>query len=212
LLRARGGCDLHTALFDTLIFFATLYTKLLPGTTIDTWFFALVSAVWIMLPAYVPNSAAALLGGGLPIDGGRTWGDGRRIFGDGKTWRGLAGGVLAGIAVGWAGIWVQALAGWQIAAHTPVTVCTFAAGALLGDLAKSFLKRRLGKDQGAPWPVADQYDLVAGAFILTALLAPGWLLATITLPILLWILVITPVLHRLTNIAGHRLGVKQVPW
>lgn len=165
-----------------------------------------------MLPAYVPNSAAALLGGGSAIDGGRNWKDGRRILGDGKTWRGLTGGVLAGIAVGGIGMWAQAIAGWQIPSHTGVTVCTFAAGALLGDLAKSFVKRRLGKGQGDSWPVADQYDLVAGAFLLTALLAPSWLLSTITLPILLWILVVTPLLHRVTNIAGHRLGVKRVPW
>ena len=165
-----------------------------------------------MLPAYVPNSAAALLGGGWPIDGGRNWKDGRRLLGDGKTWRGLIGGVLAGITVGVVGIWVQTFAGWQLPAHTAVTVCTFAAGALLGDLAKSFFKRRLGKGQGDAWPVADQYDLVAGAFLLTALLAPSWLLGTITLPILFWILVATPVLHRITNIAGHRMGVKRVPW
>jgi CDP-2,3-bis-(O-geranylgeranyl)-sn-glycerol synthase len=184
----------------------------LPGITIDTWFLALVSAVWLMLPAYVPNSAAATLGGGRPIDGGRSWRDGRRVFGEGKTWRGLIGGVLAGVAVGGAGIWIQAVAGWPIPSHTPLTVCTFAAGALLGDLGKSFLKRRIGRGQGDPWPVADQYDLVIGAFLLTALLASSWLLSTITLPILLWILVITPVLHRVTNIAGHRLGVKRVPW
>jgi CDP-2,3-bis-(O-geranylgeranyl)-sn-glycerol synthase len=202
----------RTVLFDTLIIFATLYTKLLPATAPDSWLYALVSALWLMLPAYVPNSAAALLGGGRPIDGGRNWKDGRRILGGGKTWRGLIGGVLAGIAVGAIGIWAQTVAGWQIPSHTGVTVCTFAAGALMGDLAKSFVKRRLGKGQGDPWPVADQYDLVAGAFLLTALLAPSWLLQTITLPILLWILVVTPLLHRVTNIAGHRLGVKRVPW
>ena len=74
------------------------------------------------------------------------------------------------------------------------------------------MKRRLGKGSGEPWPVADQYDLVMGALLLTTLLAPGWLLQTVTLPIFLWILIATPVLHRATNIAGHLLGVKRVPW
>ncbi|HMA04612.1 MAG TPA: CDP-2,3-bis-(O-geranylgeranyl)-sn-glycerol synthase [Methanomicrobiales archaeon] len=170
-----------------------------------------------MLPAYIPNPAAVILGGGRSIDGGAVWRDGRRLFGDGKTVRGFVLGVLAGVAAGGAGLWVQGLAGgapaWSfLPSHTPLTVCTFALGALLGDLAKSFVKRRLGKGQGDPWPVADQYDLVAGAFLLTALLAPAWLLATITLPVLVWILVLTPVLHRVTNMAGHRLGVKRVPW
>jgi CDP-2,3-bis-(O-geranylgeranyl)-sn-glycerol synthase len=96
--------------------------------------------------------------------------------------------------------------------HTTVTICTFAAGALLGDLAKSFIKRRIGKKQGEPWPVADQYDLVAGAFLLTALVSPWWIIGILNLPVLVWILVLTPILHRITNIAGHRMGVKRVPW
>ncbi|MFC6728824.1 CDP-archaeol synthase, partial [Natronoarchaeum mannanilyticum] len=41
---------------------------------------AVIVAVWAMLPAYVPNNAAVLAGGGRPIDGGRTWG-GRRVLG-----------------------------------------------------------------------------------------------------------------------------------
>jgi len=205
-------------LFDTLIFFAALYTKLLADIlNIDSWFFALVSALWIMLPAYVPNPAAVVLGGGPPIDGGTSWRDGRRLFGDGKTVRGFVLGVLAGIAVGGAELWVQAVAlrtpgGFPLPAHTIVTICAFALGALIGDLVKSFIKRRIGKGQGESWPVADQYDLVAGAFLLTVLASPWWLLQNVTLPVLFWILVLTPVLHRMTNIAGHRLGVKRVPW
>ena len=184
---------------------------------IDSWFFALVSALWIMLPAYVPNPAAVIFGGGPPIDRGATWSDGLRLFGDGKTIRGFTLGVLAGIAAGGVELWAQTLAGWTLnryllPIHTIITVCTFAVGALLGDLAKSFVKRRIGKGQGEPWPVADQYDLVIGAFLLTFLAAPGWLLQNVTLPILIWILVLTPVLHRITNIAGHHLGVKRVPW
>jgi CDP-2,3-bis-(O-geranylgeranyl)-sn-glycerol synthase len=184
---------------------------------IDYWLFALVSALWIMLPAYVPNPAAVIFGGGPPIDEGATWRDGRRLFGDGKTIRGFVLGILAGIAVGGVELWAQALPGRTptlsfLPLHTTVTICTFAAGALLGDLAKSFVKRRIGKREGEPWPVADQYDLVAGAFLLTALASPRWIIGNITLPVILWILVLTPLLHRVTNIAGHRLGVKRVPW
>jgi CDP-2,3-bis-(O-geranylgeranyl)-sn-glycerol synthase len=184
---------------------------------IDPWFFPLVSALWIMIPAYVPNPAAVIFGGGPPIDEGATWRDGRRLFGDGKTVRGFVLGVLSGIAVGGVELWVQTHPGWSmngysLPLHTAVTISTFAAGALIGDLAKSFVKRRLGKGQGEPWPVADQYDLVCGAFLLTILLVPSWFFQNITIPVLLWILVLTPLLHRITNIAGHRLGVKRVPW
>ena len=56
------------------------------------------TAFWAMLPAYVPNNAAVLAGGGRPIDGGREW-RGARLLGDGKTWRGTAVGTAVGVAV-----------------------------------------------------------------------------------------------------------------
>ena len=56
------------------------------------------TALWAMLPAYVPNNAAVLGSGGRPINGGRTWG-GRRVLGDGKTWRGTLVGTAAGTAL-----------------------------------------------------------------------------------------------------------------
>ncbi|MFA7152528.1 MAG: CDP-archaeol synthase, partial [Methanoregulaceae archaeon] len=51
--------------------------------SLESFLIPLVSALWIMLPAYVPNSVAAATGGGTPIDLGRNFSDGRRIFGDG---------------------------------------------------------------------------------------------------------------------------------
>ena len=41
--------------------------------------------------------------------------------------------------------------------------------ALLGDAAKSFVKRRLGKERGASWLGPDQLDFVLGAWLLAAL-------------------------------------------
>ena len=38
-----------------------------------------VQALWIILPAYVANASAVIVGGGKPIDGGRTWRDGKRL-------------------------------------------------------------------------------------------------------------------------------------
>jgi CDP-2,3-bis-(O-geranylgeranyl)-sn-glycerol synthase len=173
----------------------------------------LLSAVWIMLPAYLPNPVAALFGGGAPIDGGRNFRDGRRIFGDGKTFRGLFLGILAGIGFGIFQIWLSSTYGLDyLPLHTLLSVTLLATGALLGDLCKSFFKRRLGKGRGAKWPVADQYDLVAGALLLTLLVDPSWILVNMTLPVFIIILILTPVLHRTVNIVGYYLGVKEVPW
>lgn len=181
--------------------------------SIEFLIITLIQALWIMLPAYVPNPVAALAGGGTPVDFKKTFSDGKRIFGDGKTYRGLFTGILAGIITGLVLMWVAGLfplAG--LPQHTLLSVTLMAIGALLGDLVKSFFKRRLGKDRGRKWPVADQYDLVAGAFLLLLIGDPAWLFAMVTLPVFLVILIITPVLHRATNIIGYMFRVKEVPW
>ena len=166
-----------------------------------------------MLPAYIPNPVAALSGGGIPVDLGRNYPDGRRIFGDGKTYRGLIIGILAGIGTGLLLIWLSATYNLtSLPGHTILSITLLATGALLGDLVKSFFKRRFGKDRGAPWPVADQYDLVAGAFILLLIGDMTWFFTFVTLPVFLIILVVTPVLHRGVNIIGYLLKVKEVPW
>jgi CDP-2,3-bis-(O-geranylgeranyl)-sn-glycerol synthase len=179
----------------------------------DFLFISLISALWIMLPAYLPNSVAAVLGGGRAIDGGRVFSDGRRIFGDGKTWRGLFSGIIAGIAIGIIQIKARDATGLLMLPElTLPVVILLAAGALLGDLVKSFFKRRLNKEQGAEWLLADQYDFVLGAFIMLLLFQYEWVITTITPLILLWILLITPLLHRVVNIIGYLTGVKDVPW
>ncbi|MFA4824608.1 MAG: CDP-2,3-bis-(O-geranylgeranyl)-sn-glycerol synthase [Methanoregula sp.] len=166
-----------------------------------------------MLPAYIPNPTAALLGGGTPIDFGRNYSDGHRIFGDGKTFRGLFFGVLVGIITGILLIWLSGTFTLTfLPLHTLTSVSLLAFGALLGDLGKSFLKRRMGKVRGEKWPIADQFDLVVGAFILMLIFDPGWLFTNLTLPVLIIILILTPVLHRAVNIIGYVMGVKEVPW
>jgi CDP-2,3-bis-(O-geranylgeranyl)-sn-glycerol synthase len=181
--------------------------------SLEFFIIPLIWALWIMLPAYVPNPIAALLGGGTPVDLKKNFSDGNRIFGDGKTYRGLITGVLAGIITGLILIWLAdqfPLA--NLPKHTLMSITLLATGALIGDLVKSFFKRRFNRERGAKWPIADQYDLVAGAFLLLLVGDPAWLFTTVTLPVFLVILILTPVLHRATNIIGYRFKVKEVPW
>jgi CDP-2,3-bis-(O-geranylgeranyl)-sn-glycerol synthase len=175
-----------------------------------------VVALWAMLPAYVPNNVAVLAGGGRPIDGGRTWG-GRRVLGDGKTWRGTAAGVTAGAALALA---LNALAPAATGAlplpdgfrFAPAAVVGLPSGALLGDVAASFLKRRTGRERGAPFPGVDQLDFVVGALAVTALVATDWYLEWFTLPVLVVVVVATPLLHVGTNYVAYRLDLKDEPW
>jgi CDP-2,3-bis-(O-geranylgeranyl)-sn-glycerol synthase len=166
-----------------------------------------------MLPAYIPNPVAALFGGGLPIDLRKNYSDGRRLFGDGKTYRGLVAGILAGIIIGLIQMYLQGIFSLAyLPQQTYLSISLLAIGALLGDLCKSFFKRRLGKDRGSKWPVADQYDLVIGAFVLLLIVDPSWLFSQVTLAAFVVILVLTPILHRATNIIGYLIKVKEVPW
>ncbi len=152
-----------------------------------------------ILPAYVANATATvlakfnILGLKRPIDSGRYFFDGRRILGDGKTWQGLILGTLAGTTVG--------------AAYLPVSISfLLALGALLGDIAGSFLKRRLGLKRGQEFWLLDSLDFLAGAIILSSL-AVRWNPAEI-----LFLAVITPFVHRGANVLGYILGLKSVPW
>jgi len=166
-----------------------------------------------MLPAYLPNPVAALCGGGTPIDFGSNFSDNRRLFGDGKTWRGLIVGILAGVLIGLVQIWAAGTYSLgMLPQQTLLSVTLLAIGALLGDLVKSFFKRRFGKERGAKWPVADQYDLVAGAFLLLLVFNPSWLFTQVSLAAFICILIITPILHRAVNIVGYLVKVKEVPW
>lgn len=175
-----------------------------------------------MLPAYLPNSFAAVFGGGKPIDGGRTYKDGRRILGDGKTYRGLFSGIFFGVLAGSLQTWLN-LRGYEVLGiEMPafgtdylsafIVIFALASGALFGDMFKSFFKRRMGLKRGASLPLVDQLDFVAGAWFFTYLVAPEWFLANFTPWIIVTVLIITPLIHLATNIIGYFAGIKKEPW
>lgn len=178
-------------------------------------------AFWLMLPAYIANPAAALFGGGKPIDFGKKFWDDKRIFGDGKTYRGFVVGCAVGAIVGLIQVliapylapYVSGIIDPTLLLHTSyIALLTMPVGALLGDLTKSFLKRRLGFKRGAMLPLADQLDFVLGAWILTLIFDPMWVVVNFTLSVMLVVLVMTPVLHLATNFIGFKMGKKDVPW
>ena len=181
-------------------------------------------ALWVMLPAYVANPSAQLTGGGTPMDFGRRARDGERLLGDGKTWRGLVGGILGGMLIGGLQLAAAALAnspstvptfdpaGGKAGPASLVVIFTLALGALLGDAVKSYAKRRLKRKRGAKLPLADQYDFVLGAWVLTAAVFPAWFVANFTLAAMLVITALTFFMHRGVSVLGHRMGLKAEPW
>ena len=185
------------------------------------------ASVWLMLPAFVANPMAAVFGGGTPMDLGKNFKDGRRILGDGKTIRGLVAGTVCGLLIGLIQIGIAprlantgVLTDWPLfqsalgaySMSTILVVGLMALGALLGDSAESFIKRRLNLERGAMFPVADQLDFVLGAWVLTFIFASVWFKTYFTFWIIVTVLVITPLLHLATNVFGYLIKVKKEPW
>jgi CDP-2,3-bis-(O-geranylgeranyl)-sn-glycerol synthase len=179
------------------------------------------NGLWLFIPAMLPNSAAAMVGGGTKIDFGRSW-RGKRIFGDGKSWRGLFGGGLAGVLIGLILIGISAI--WDSEnfwgfgpfwSNIGILFC-LSFGAVLGDLMGAFIKRRLGMARGTKAPILDQYDFVFGAFVITAIFFPDWIYSMFIegwhIAALIFILVLMFVIHRGVNIIGYKLGIKKEPW
>ncbi len=179
-------------------------------------------ALWFILPALAPSSGAVLTGGGTPIDFGKMAKDGRPILGPGKTWRGLIGGTLTGMALGAIfnilALYVLDKPEWSFGEWGDAIPLLFflAFGSMVGDLLGSFLKRRLGKEKGSKFPIMDQYDLLIGSLIFILIFEFSWFesqyLAGDHIFGLIFIVILIPILHRLTNIIGYKMGKKEVPW
>ncbi len=146
---------------------------------------------WYILPSYVANMAPVIFGGGKPLDMGRKFLDGRRILGDHKTIKGFISGILVGTLVGC--LQGRSLAGFLLSM-----------GAMLGDSLGSFIKRRIGIEAGGSAPFLDQ----EGFLIVSILLA--YPVEPLDIGSALFLLVMTPVLHKGTNVIAHRLGLKGV--
>lgn len=185
----------------------------------------LAQAFWIIIPVYVANASAVLVGGGTPIDFSKHYRDGRRILGDGKTWSGLFVGTLLGMIAGfgcsiaasllqnteWAFIGLTNFLGFPLMIPILFSLCF---GALLGDIVESFFKRRVGIARGADWIPFDQLDFLLGAILLSLLVSTllqvsgiasvNWFFQNITGWHLLVLIVVTPFIHISANLLWRR--------
>jgi len=188
----------------------------------------IIEALWFIFPAYLANSAPVdvsqirfLKKYGKPIDGGKTW-RGKRIFGDGKTWRGLYAGIIAGTLMGLIQTTIQPSLANDYSNLPQMTVALafmMSLGALIGDMVESFLKRRLNLKPGAPLPLLDQLDFVFGAVFfawLWVVFSTGHITGAFENMLgwsrFLLILLITPLMHLITNFIAWAWKLKKDPW
>ena len=183
-----------------------------------------IQAFWLILPAYIANASALLLGGGLPIDFGKNWSDGNRLLGDGKTWRGLFVGTFIGMT---AGFGFSVISKFALNIDFPIKINDFTGfplmipilfslcfGALIGDILESFFKRRIGKNRGENWIPFDQIDFILGVLFFSYIMSSflhffnlteeNWFLANFTLNHIIILLIFTPFIHLFANYIHRR--------
>jgi CDP-2,3-bis-(O-geranylgeranyl)-sn-glycerol synthase len=158
--------------------------------------------LYLMAPAYLANMAAPFArfwrGWNRPIS--------ERWLGSHKT---VVGGV-AGISAALIAAFVQSRIHWRgsIVDYDRWTLVglLLGVGAIGGDMAKSFVKRRVKIAPGDRWIPADQLDFGIGALLLIAQVAGlSWIDAAV-------ILAITFVGDILVNQVAFRLHIRDTAW
>jgi CDP-2,3-bis-(O-geranylgeranyl)-sn-glycerol synthase len=184
----------------------------------------IIQAFWLILPAYIANASALLLGGGLPIDFGKKWRDGGRILGDGKTWRGLFIGTFIGMTAGFGfsviskfasninfPIKINDFSGFPLMIPILFSICF---GALIGDIIESFFKRRVGKKRGENWIPFDQLDFILGVLFFSLLMSTtlhflnldgkNWFFDSFSIYHIITLLIFTPFIHLFANFVNNK--------
>jgi CDP-2,3-bis-(O-geranylgeranyl)-sn-glycerol synthase len=177
----------------------------------------------------------------IVIDGGRNYSDGHRLLGDGKSWNGLiGGGIVSGILFMLAHkLWNSNGANaplvdpllyadsndwfWLIESDNSGLIAAFTMGFVLGfacmvgDMCGSFIKRRRGLkregDQSSEAPLLDTIPFAIAIFITSFILFDGQIITHHNLvEEILFLLLVTPLIHRLFNVIGYKFGLKDVPY
>ncbi len=174
-----------------------------------------IVGLYFLQPAYLSNSSAVIFGGGTPLDFGYKTKSGKDLIGKGCTWRGLiVGTIIGGITGLIQGIITPSIVGYfggslplidyGGAINGLIIGLLLGCGALLGDAVGSFIKRRLNVKQGKPAPILDQIDFAIGSLLLSSIMIK------LDLKVIITILILSIILHVLTNITAYLVGIKDV--
>lgn len=170
----------------------------------------IISSFYFILPAYVANMAPIIaakwhLPLATPVN--------MELFGDHKTWRGVISayiGALIALALQWFLQKNDTFMFYNLLDYEKINLFLYAflfgIGAIVGDMVKSYFKRRRGKQPGQSWFPFDQLDFIAGSiiFLLPFFILPWSNIFTLFL--------ITPALHFLANVIAYFLRLKKVWW
>jgi CDP-2,3-bis-(O-geranylgeranyl)-sn-glycerol synthase len=175
----------------------------------------LIEAIWLILPAYAVNGLMPLVGlrkNNHPVDLGSRF-MGRPLLGPGKTWEGTLFGLFVGILIASIEMLAfpylpfdQSPVTLTIVPMSPLLGLLLGLGTVIGDMAGSFIKRRVGLPRGSIAPLLDQED-----FLLCSLLFASFFVA-IKIDWVIILVIITPVIHLVASVMGFKMKVKKEPW
>lgn len=169
----------------------------------------LLDLLLFLFPIYIANSSPVVLGGGAPLDLGSKMPDGRRVFGDGKTIRGFAAGTLAGTVAGGLVALFYQLPFFYSPQSQFAAAFVLSFGTLSGDAVGSFIKRRAGVEWGRPFVLDTVMFLIVSLILVYPFAIPSELYTPLNV---VFFVVLTMILHPLTNMLANRAGLKNVPW
>lgn len=183
-------------------------------------------------PAYISNAMMVFTNDGYPIDQGKKFIDGKRLFGRTKTRGGFIGGIIFGFIVSFViniifyyaypsiedfaktqlnfleYIDIEYLRNFLSPAPYLILVRAIFCGvsAPVGDLTKSFIKRRFSFQSGQPFWIADQLDFI----LMTFLLNFAWFPLDVYMFLLL--ILMSPSVSFTANTVAYIIGKKTEPW
>ena len=163
----------------------------------------ILKSLYFFLPAYIANMSPVLFRripwGNKPVS--------VKFFGENKTWRGMIIGTIIGgmifalqkiIHLGWQGLALIDYNDFSIGLGF-----LMGSGALLGDLVKSYYKRKAGIAPGKKWIPFDQLDFVLGGLVL------GFFVYIPPAEVALVLIIISPLLHIIVNYLGYLLKINK---
>ncbi len=164
----------------------------------------ILQSLYFFLPAYFANMAPVFFKKipflNIPVS--------EKKYGSHKTWRGLVVAPLMGMFI----FWIQKLlynAGFKSLAlidYNDFSILlgfTIGAGAILGDLVKSYYKRKENIKEGESWLVFDQLDFVIGGII------GSFFFYVPKAEVVLILLIASPLLHIIVNYFGYLLKIRE---
>ena len=174
----------------------------------------LLKCFYLMMPAYFANMAPVIVKKvnflAFPIDFGKKISS-KPLLGRNKTFRGMFFGIIFAIVIAYLQFSLYNLEFFRDVSFFSyqnwlLIGFLMGFGALMGDLAKSFFKRRLGIKPGERFVPFDQTDFVVGALVF---IIPVF---SVTLKIFIVSLLLSFVLHIAVNHIAFYLKIRNEKW